>query len=292
MSGCCHKGAIRQATLPNAVPTRQEFAAGNPSEAGGNSSRPSCCTRVTSDMRILLCGMWLIGLAACPAPQGPAPSVLQPSAVKPQVSDADLFTRAVADAADRRPDEVRKLVALSNDNKKLLVGSWMEKGIAYKYYWPSGYQRRAPRVPPIWITKIPEFKQKCSAWGLSGNELRRRAAQLLGLKPDTGNDTYVEMRVDLKDVLRPCLDPEPTDEKCDLNRSNQHPSSVKGIADYPKFLDDRDRGDYPFTRLGYTYDWSPDSSDHYGTSEFMLAPEASYVPESITSLDDYCRRAE
>jgi hypothetical protein len=47
---------------------------------------------------------------------------------------------------------------------------------------------------------------------------------------------------------------------------------------------------YPFTRLGYTYDWAPgaEAHRHYGTSEFVVAPGTRVeVTEEATS-DAYC----
>jgi len=45
---------------------------------------------------------------------------------------------------------------------------------------------------------------------------------------------------------------------------------------------------YPWTRLGYTYDWG-DSATHVGLSEFILEQNATAVVESVTSTVDYLK---
>ena len=45
---------------------------------------------------------------------------------------------------------------------------------------------------------------------------------------------------------------------------------------------------YPWTRLGYTYDWG-DSTTHVGLSEFILEQNATVMVKSVTSTVDYLK---
>ena len=45
---------------------------------------------------------------------------------------------------------------------------------------------------------------------------------------------------------------------------------------------------YPWTRLGYTYDWAPDAKSEVGLSEFVARKGTTVVVESIASQVDYC----
>ena len=49
-----------------------------------------------------------------------------------------------------------------------------------------------------------------------------------------------------------------------------------------------DEGGYPWTRLGYTYDWAPDASER-GASEFVIPAETTVQVASFTTTDEYCR---
>ena len=44
---------------------------------------------------------------------------------------------------------------------------------------------------------------------------------------------------------------------------------------------------YPWTQLGYTYDWG--SANHHGASEFDVRTESTLIVNGITSIEDYCR---
>jgi hypothetical protein len=40
---------------------------------------------------------------------------------------------------------------------------------------------------------------------------------------------------------------------------------------------------FPWTRLGYTYDWTPGAADHVGVTEFIVAKGAAAILESVNS---------
>ena len=43
-------------------------------------------------------------------------------------------------------------------------------------------------------------------------------------------------------------------------------------------------GGYPWTRLGYTYNWSADSKTHYGASEYVIRAPATLTALTSNSL--------
>ncbi len=45
---------------------------------------------------------------------------------------------------------------------------------------------------------------------------------------------------------------------------------------------------YPWTRLGYTYDWNPNTTD-YGASEYVIKKNSKVEIVSIISTEAYCR---
>jgi hypothetical protein len=46
---------------------------------------------------------------------------------------------------------------------------------------------------------------------------------------------------------------------------------------------------YPWTALGYTYDWNPVSTTPVGPSEFVAHKGARVVFDSIIPTEDFCR---
>ncbi|MEZ4436423.1 MAG: hypothetical protein R3F65_28825 [bacterium] len=45
---------------------------------------------------------------------------------------------------------------------------------------------------------------------------------------------------------------------------------------------------YPWTRLGYTYDWDPAAGSVVGLSEFVIRPGSVVGVESVTGTGAYC----
>jgi hypothetical protein len=44
---------------------------------------------------------------------------------------------------------------------------------------------------------------------------------------------------------------------------------------------------YPWTQLGYTYDWSSENKTHYGLSEFVIDENKNIVVNAIYTANDY-----
>lgn len=186
-----------------------------------------------------------------------------------------------------------------------LAGSW---AASYKCTDPAGCAGQSckegnecPYKFDAWITVVPELKD----FFRGSSPQPMRVAQLMGLPPDYAtpgnpNETkYVmEMWVRPADLFRPCPDPEITDTVCetgfppDLFRKFDPAKRLmasEGAADEKVFRsytgwfgnrkkyiynypypapDPTSRLPYPWTRLGYTYDWG--NANHTGLSEFVL----------------------
>lgn len=145
-----------------------------------------------------------------------------------------------------------------------------------------------------WVTVAPEMKQRFA--GATPSLLR--VVQLLGLPPsyatlgDPREAKYVlELWVSPKDLYRPCPDSEISDTACEtgfpadpfrLFDLNNKIRATEGLAvpvfkTYTAWFGNRARNvyqatestdAYPWTRLGYTYDWG--SSGRFGLSEFVV----------------------
>ena len=165
----------------------------------------------------------------------------------------------------------------------------------------------------LWLTAVPFAQSFCRTLGLPPDKLRLRLNQLLGMPPDRSHDAFVQMWVDPKDFFRPCADPEITDRECTLNLTpHQAPegqcpweesfagqTSARWVSVTEDHLDwmcgnwrgsfevePKDR--YPWTGLGYTYDWGQPKG-HVGQSEFVALPGTTVLIESITGTEEYCR---
>ncbi len=191
---------------------------------------------------------------------------------------------------------------------RVLVVSWVNQSICNAYKCPpEGCQptdtcKEGKECPYGWdtyVTVVPELKDFFQATPVTS----LRIAQLLGLPPSDAQNKacFLEMWVSPQDLFRPSPDPEITDHEAELDfplgapfrtystlelvYADQaydaaqcapgHPEGACGFTDYQNYINNRRKyiytssKPYPWTALGYTYDWgNPDQ--HVGLSEFVV----------------------
>jgi hypothetical protein len=227
----------------------------------------------------------------------------------PDTPDQPEFTYAMAceDAAVAEASEIatdltpitdwnENLIWENGPGSRVLVVSWVTAQVASYYLCPDegcapgdtcmeGLECPGYRFDS-WVTVAPELKD------YFGNTMPEplRIAQLLGLPPgDADRKAYMlEMYVSPEDLFRPCPDPEITDSQCELDfpldlfrafdpaaliYADQN--GVDAFVDYTAWFENRSdfiytaQYPYPWTRLGYTYDWGRPSYP-VGLSEFIV----------------------
>lgn len=155
-----------------------------------------------------------------------------------------------------------------------------------------------------WVSVVPELKHL-----LGHYPTLLRVAQSLGLPPPAATQTLantcvLELYVSPTDLFRPSADPEVSDHEaelafpadgfrkfddtlliysempCDPNYCDNCTGSGKcGMTSYRKWYSNRRtyvysqtsvNSPYPWTALGYTYDWGNPIPPHFGLSEFVI----------------------
>ncbi|MEE9913830.1 MAG: hypothetical protein K4571_19140 [Deltaproteobacteria bacterium] len=155
-----------------------------------------------------------------------------------------------------------------------------------------------------YVTLAPEIKNYFKNKKISPSPMR--IAQLLGLPPTAAQTKacFLELWVSPNDLFRPSPDPEVTDQEAELgfpggqfsSRFRQYNSAEMvfaemdcdpeqcpscndwgqcGFTTYENYIKNRKKyiytaaTPYPWTSLGYTYDWG-DPTNHIGLSEFVV----------------------
>jgi hypothetical protein len=140
----------------------------------------------------------------------------------------------------------------------------------------------------IWVTPFPELHDLCKNY--SGSNQRLRMQKALGLPPKDGEFGIIEFFIDPKYIFRPTPDCEVNDTSAGLAVSNttHHlaPNSLHGISEgYAQWFQDNYTYSgyeatndlnhcWPWTRLGYTYDYANVPTSPFGLSEYVI-PDAS-----------------
>lgn len=98
----------------------------------------------------------------------------------------------------------------------------------------------------LFVASDRELKNKCSAF--STDNINLRLNQLLGLPPENTDRTLVVLRVNVRDLFRPCPDPSITTQFCPVDYPPNTPSEqYQFMAEYVQTAYRIPNG-FPFTR--------------------------------------------
>ena len=209
----------------------------------------------------------------------------------------EVYSQAIKDAEVAESHEIyRNLVAIVPSNNAL---RWQEDtGDVLVVTWTSwdGYDdlvgNSIELSREVWVTVVPEVKTFCREHGITPTQVPLRLEQLLGLPPGNGKTKFVEMWVSPKHLFRPSPDPEVSDHEAELDfpQSNEF---VTVSEEYRQWFDNLKQESYgadgyPWTRLGYTYDWG-NPNNEVGVSEFVIQAGAKVMIHAISDTMDYCQ---
>ena len=250
-------------------------------------SPPSSSARPLFRMHLIL--LALVFVSAC-------------ASASPVSSSEDLqaaYRSAVKDAATAEPDEIsRNLTAITASNPALIWQGLPGKSRVLVVTWTNweGYLKEVGQTITntrvTWVTIAPELQAFCRKHQKAAVGLDLRLKQLLGLPPDSPKKWLVEIWAEPRDLFRPSPDPEITDHESELDFPQSDYFLKVSVAHRQWFndLQSRSYGEdgFPWTRLGYTYDWGNPQSE-IGLSEFAIRSSATVQIRSITTIEAYCR---
>jgi hypothetical protein len=121
-----------------------------------------------------------------------------------------------------------------------------------------------------WFTVPSEWQKKANCFAeMDSVESRTRLLQMLGLPLSTVHTQIVAVYVDAKALFRPSHDPEITDHTSQLTYPEGVSANHHDWFEYNVSFSYEPGNAYPWTQLGYTYDWHNPDKAHVGLSEFV-----------------------
>ena len=222
-------------------------------------------------------------------------SVCIPDAMEAGRSRAryESYQKAVAAMTVTQPWETSHSLVEIPSGREVTVATWTREAQVPKY------KDAAPQ--DIWVTVEPHLKEFCRAFSKShdqnADELTLRLEQRLGLPPAAGDTTFLRIRLRQatpKTIFRPCSDPATATAHCEAG-----PPSEKN-ADYAAWFYKQYYSAYglprpnlyPWTSLGYTFDWAQEASGEfvrYGESEFVIPAGTPIEVLQSVPTSEYCR---
>lgn len=216
---------------------------------------------------IILCSVLIVGCQSEVATE-----VVVEETVEEELSTEELYELAMEDSMIAEEDEIQELVALTEDDNLV---TWDEEGrvllLSYHSY-PDSYPAGEDVVlewGSVWAFTDKELEAVYEVEKDSVEDWTLRLEQLIGLQEDSGYTVITGMWVEVEDVTRPAYQSDATDDTMTNAFSEEVDEEYKEWFD-ENILDSYFYGAYPWTRLGYTYDWA-DNGTEYGVTEFLIA---------------------
>ena len=201
-------------------------------------------------------------------------------------SNEELWADALADAVFSEDDEVAELVCLTQQDPQVIWDENQERVLLVT--WHSYEEPCEPGDTldhtDIWATSLGEFKNWYQENGSGVTDWDLRFSQLLGMPDDGACTQFSAFWISPSEVIRPAYVTDVT---------AQMENGYDQITDpaYQAWFDDNIlysyfESEYPWTRLGYTYDWSGGDSE-YGLTEFLVADGSKAEIAFTYSTEDF-----
>ena len=151
----------------------------------------------------------------------------------------------------------------------------------------------------VWVSFGDEIVSFCGKF--PKDDLILRMQQLQGLPPQLGQPAdswkFLIVKVTSPDQLfRPCANPDPStagpcpaDFVAGVSTERQAWIAGQALFAWQLYTGDTSTGGYPWTRLGYTYNWDPAAdASPVGTSEFVIPDGTQVQVCGLVSAADFC----
>ncbi len=242
--------------------------------------------------RTILVAFFVVGIIATLGISTLYTAVIVPAFAPPPTPD-ERYLAAIEDSMIAKENEIStNLTPITQNSSNLIWQGEGENATVLVVTWTK-YANSYPVGENVttswgytWVTVAPEIQQFFKDNVASDANYTLRAAELLGLPANTTYTYFVELWVKPESMFRPTPDSEITDATASLTFPTNATAEYKDwfnsniISSYYPMK-------YPWTRLGYTYDWG--DSTHVGLSEFVIAQNATVTVKSVTPTAEYLK---
>ena len=214
-----------------------------------------------------------------------------PSPLDDEKPDNDtLYARAVRDAVFAEEDEIMPLVNITKDDDRV-IWDGDRVLVLFMHKYPGSYPAGDDIVLQwgnVWCVSAEEMLRWVDDNADSVTDWTERLHQLLGMPTSKEYTSITAVWVDANLLYRPANVSDPTAE---MSVTYQPTGDKTFDAMYKAWFDKNIIGSYfdgayPWTRLGYTYDWA-DNGVEYGLSEFLIFSGAPATVEYTYSVDEF-----
>lgn len=207
------------------------------------------------------------------------------------ISLEERLHKAYLDVIETKEENIRTLVSLTKEERNVEWNN--DKVLLFTLHrFPTSY----PEGEEItftwgesWLCSTKELKN----WYIENkNNIKDpllRVKQLLGMSHESKNTYISSMWLNPDDLKRPAYTTDVT-KQMSLQFDESETEEYKTWF-YSQYYYSYDVSKLPWTRLGYTYDWSEEAKDKYGLSEFIAFKGTTATVDKTLLVEDFLKRA-
>lgn len=208
------------------------------------------------------------------------------------------YKAAVQSAKEGSCEDLRPLVVIDSNSDKVTWNAGKDKALMIvAHATPALFENGMPVTleSDLRVFSDREFLDwyKMNQKGVRNWPLRLR--QLLGLPREEEITHFTMIWVNPQDMIRPAYRTDVTSSDMDCRFEGDDDSQLDSLGMWLRnWFDDtwaksyKEEGGYPWTRMGYTYDWGS-KGDRYGLSEFLVKAESSVTVQTTKDLKAFVR---
>lgn len=212
---------------------------------------------------------------------------------KESQNQSDLYEQSVEDAVFAEEDEIMELVSLTSEDDRVI---WDDQGrvlLLTFHRYPDSYPEGETVTlewGEVWTFTEKEMASRFAEEMKEDKDYDLALKHLLGLPQEKESTTVTAFWVEPEDVIRPAYQMDATDGSMTVTLSDDVDEEYKAWFDQ-NILDSYFYGDYPWTRLGYTYNWGGHGTE-YGVTEFLVKAGAQVEVEYTKTEEEFVNGLE
>ena len=205
------------------------------------------------------------------------------------ISLEERLHNAYLDVIEAKEDNIKPLASLTQGDEKIYWNETKDKVLLFTFHrYPDSY----PDGKEItfswgesWVCSVKEYEN----WYINNKHNIKdsllRTKQLLGMSNESKNTYISSMWFNPHDVFRPAYITDPT-KQMSLQFDEKETEEYKTwFAN--QYYYSYDVAKLPWTRLGYTYDWSEEAKDKYGLTEFIAWKGTTVTVDKTLTVNEF-----
>ena len=205
------------------------------------------------------------------------------------LTNQELLHKAYLDVIEATQEKIRPLVTLTKTDENITWNQGQDKVLLFTFHrYPSSYPENEEVTftwGESWLCSVKEYVNWYKENKNNIKDILLRTKQVLGMDEASQNTYITSMWFDPNDVSRPAYVTDPTKQMALQFEEN-------ATDEYKEWFQSQYYYSYetkhlPWTRLGYTYDWSKEAKDRYGLTEFIAWKGTTVTVEKTLLVNEF-----